>query len=178
MDPAIAVITLFAADFAPRGWALCNGQILAIAQNSALFSLLGTTYGGDGRTTFALPDFRGRVPVGVGQGPGLPNVDLGERSGSETNTLTQAQMPQHAHPTTAQIAVSANPGSSEEASNNIVASNAGYKIYAPVASANGELAGVTATLNPVGGNQAYTNMKPYTGINFIIALVGIFPSRN
>lgn len=178
MDPAIAVIALFAADFAPRGWALCNGQLLPIAQNQALFSLLGTTYGGNGTTTFGLPDFRGRVPVGTGQGPGLPNVNLGERSGTEANTILLTQMPQHAHPTTAQIAVSANPGTSEEAPNNIVARNAGYNIYAPVASANGELAGVTATLNPVGGNQAYTNMKPYTGINFIIALVGIFPSRN
>jgi microcystin-dependent protein len=97
MDGTIAEIRLFAGNFAPRNWAFCNGQIMAISQNTALFSILGTTFGGNGQTTFALPDFRGRFPVGPGQGPGLTNHDLGEVSGSETVTLSTAQMPLHTH---------------------------------------------------------------------------------
>ena len=97
MDPLLGSIILFAGNFTPRGWAACNGQILSIAQNNALFALLGTTYGGDGMTTFALPDLRGRVPIGFGQGNGLTNVALGEAAGAEKITLTVAQMPQHSH---------------------------------------------------------------------------------
>ena len=97
-EPFIAEIILFAGNFAPRGWAFCQGQILSIAQNTALFSILGTTFGGDGQTTFALPDLRGRVPVGLGQGPGLPNVNLGEVGGEPTHTLINTEMPAHSHP--------------------------------------------------------------------------------
>src|SRR5437879_11862971 len=106
--PLLGSIIMFAGNFAPRGWALCNGQILPIAQNTALFSILGTTYGGNGQTTFALPDLRGRVPVGSGQGPGLSNYDLGQQGGSESETLTVNQMPEHTHAITGEVYITVN----------------------------------------------------------------------
>jgi len=167
-DPFIAQITLFAGNFAPRGWAFCAGQILPIAQNTALFSLLGTTYGGNGQTTFALPDLRGRVPVGTGQGPGLSNVDLGETGGSESVTLTQSQMPAHSHLAGVTQAAQA-------------ASRPANK----VPSAGGAYADASdgSTFNPAhiqnsGGGQPIPIRPPYLGLNYIIALQGIFPSRN
>jgi microcystin-dependent protein len=176
MDGTIAEIRLFAGNFAPRNWAFCNGQIMAISQNTALFSILGTTFGGNGQTTFALPDFRGRFPVGPGQGPGLTNHDLGEVSGSETVTLSTAQMPLHTHT----IAVNQNGGTSSNPVNNYLAGGQdatanpipGYASSAVGGNLNAAAVGAS------GSSQPHNNMPPYLGINYIICLFGIFPSRN
>lgn len=175
MDPLLASIILFAGNFNPRGWAFCNGQIMAIAQNTALFSLLGTTYGGNGQTTFALPDLRSRVPVHFGQGPGLSNISLGELAGSETQTLSLAQIPAHNH----LINVTNAEGSVVSPINRFLGRvNRGatddVKLYSDLA---------TQTLNPgavsvIGGSQPFPIRNPYLGLNFIIAIEGIFPSRN
>ena len=167
-EPFLAEIVMFAGTFAPRGWAFCNGQILPIAQNTALFSLLGTTFGGNGQTTFALPDLRGRVPVHPGQGPGLPNVTLGESAGASTRTLTIDQLPAHGH--LAGVTQGAQAGTRPAGA---VPSAGGA--YAPASD------GSTfnpAFIQPTGGSQPFDLHQPYLGINFIIALQGIFPSRN
>jgi microcystin-dependent protein len=174
---------MFAGNFAPRNWAFCQGQILSIAQNTALFSLLGTTYGGNGQTTFALPDFRGRVPVGTGQGPGLPGVTLGEMSGTPTHTLIITEMPAHNHVVTTTItgtgatANSGSPGSGIPATSSslslYVNSSVNPPLNRPLAS---NVASSTATI--AGGSQPHNNMQPYLGMNFIIALQGVYPSRN
>ena len=176
MEPAIGVITMFGADFAPQGWATCSGQLLNIAQNQALFSILGTTYGGNGQTTFGLPDFRGRTPIGVGQGPGLSNRSLGERTGSETTTLLANNLPAHTHTGTMTVASTSNPANSDEALDSIFATG-GVSHFAS-GGGNGSLGGVTATLSATGGQQPFPIRQPYLGITFIIALQGIFPSRN
>ena len=177
-EPFIGEIIMFAGNFNPRGWALCQGQILSIAQNTALFSILGTTYGGNGQTTFALPDLRGRVPVGQGQGPGLPAVSLGEVSGSPTQTLTIQQMPAHNH------LVGAN---ANNANDSLPANAYPAAAIIPTDSNKSVSAYNTATdgtnMNPgviknTGGSQPFSVMQPYLGMNYIIALEGIFPSRN
>lgn len=172
-EPFIAQIMMFGGNFAPRGWALCNGQILPIAQNTALFSLLGTTFGGNGQTTFALPDLRGRVPVHPGSGPGLTPRTLGEVSGSESVTLNTTQMPAHSH------SLTCNTSSANQAAavNNVLAeeSNSATQIYSNSAP-NGIMN--PASIGPSGGNQPHANMQPFVCVNFIIALEGIFPSRN
>lgn len=174
-EPYLASIVMFAGNFAPRGWAFCAGQILPIAQNTALFSLLGTTFGGNGQTTFALPDLRGRAPVGQGQGPGLSNIDLGEVAGSETVTLLGTNMPAHNHTVgcdgtgSSSLNPVANiPGLSDDR-------NASVTVYS-AAAPNGTMN--PAMIGMAGGNQPFNNRNPYLGINFIIALEGIFPSRN
>ncbi|MFN0175591.1 MAG: phage tail protein [Saprospiraceae bacterium] len=177
MDPAIAVITMFASNFAPQGWALCEGQLLPINQNQALFSLLGTTYGGNGQTNFALPDLRGRSPMHMGQGPGLSNRTLGEKTGTETITLTTANLPAHAHTGTITAASTSNPATSDEAGGMIFATG-GAPHFAVAGQGNGSLGGVTATLGATGGNQPMSIRQPYLAVTFIIALQGIFPSRN
>ncbi|MBK9105721.1 MAG: phage tail protein [Saprospiraceae bacterium] len=177
MEGYIAQIIMFAGNFAPKFWAFCAGQILSISQNTALFSLLGTTYGGNGQTTFGLPDLRGRVPVGTGQGPGLPNVTLGELSGIPATTLTVNQMPAHNHTAITNVRVSSANTTSEEAAGNILANQA-QNFYAPVGTANGSLGGVTTTVGLNGGNQPVNIMQPYLGMNYVICLNGIFPSRN
>lgn len=165
MEPFIGTIILFAGNFAPRGWAFCAGQLLSIAQNSALFSILGTTYGGDGRTTFALPDLRGRVPVGIGQGPGLPAVDLGEQGGAATTTLLATNLPAHSH----SFALAHAPADGKEA---------GYLASGEIyASAKNSVAPAD-TIGVAGNNAPVNNMQPYTGLNYIIALEGIYPSRS
>lgn len=170
-DPFIAEIRIFAGNFPPRGWAFCDGQILPINQYSALFSLLGTTYGGDGRVTFALPDLRGRVPVHPGSGPGLTPRQWGERGGTETTSLTAAQMPAHSHAVKASDA----NGSAVSPSGLVPARNAaGVPVYGPPTSAH--LAG--DAIEPAGGGQPHDNMQPYLGLSYIIALQGIYPSRN
>ncbi|BEP91904.1 tail fiber protein [Acidovorax sp. A79] len=178
-NPLIAEIRMFAGNFAPRGWALCNGQLLSISQNTALFSLLGTTYGGNGQTTFGLPDLRGRVPVGTGQGPGLSLVDLGEVSGSPTHTLNSTEMPAHTHaaPT---IPASTTLGTVQEPGPLAIpaGSNQRNAQYAASSTANTQLAMSSATTGSTGGNQPFSVMQPYLGLNYIIALEGIFPSRN
>ena len=163
----IAEIRLFAGSFAPRGWALCNGQILSIAQNTALFSLLGTTYGGNGTTTFALPDLRGRVPVHPGQGPSTSTYNLGQQGGTESETLTTSQMPAHAH--------TLNASSNDETTNRpggAVPAKGGVYDSPP------NVAMHAGAVGNAGGNQPHNNIQPYTTLNYMICMVGIFPSRN
>ena len=179
-EPYLGQIKMFAGNFAPRGWAFCDGQLLAISQNDALFSLLGTIYGGDGRTTFALPDLRGRVPVSAGSGPGLTPRTQGAKYGSETVTLNQNQMPSHTHSTTttSQLAVSTDVGTELNADGQVIANHA--NAFNPTATDDTILAGVSSilSLGNSGGNQTHNNMQPSLGINYIIALVGVYPSRN
>ena len=180
MEGTIAEIRMFAGNFAPRNWAFCNNQSLSIAQNTALFSLLGTTYGGNGQTTFALPDFRGRVAVGTGQGPGLQNITLGEMSGTPTVTLTTATMPAHTHALTGTV----NPqGNSGTAGLNNDPSNrrlAGTNIFTGAATDLTNMAAAASTLaiGLNGSSQPFSIMPPYLGMNYIICMFGIFPSRN
>jgi microcystin-dependent protein len=169
MDPYIGEIRLFAGNFAPRGWALCNGQLLPIAQNVALFSILGTTYGGDGIQTFALPDLRGRAPVHMGRGPGLAPVTLGQARGSETVTLVEGEMPGHTH----QVLV-AGAATDTDPVGAALATSAEATYGAAGSGARLDL----ATVLPAGGGQPHENMQPYLAVNFIIALEGIFPARN
>jgi microcystin-dependent protein len=184
MEGTIAEIRMFAGNFAPRNWAFCAGQILSIAQNTALFSLLGTTYGGNGQTTFQLPDLRSRVPVGTGQGPGLPNVVLGEISGAPTTTLLIANMPSHNHTATLNAsnvkATTQGPvagaalGRAQDSTGTVAP-----LVYTPVSSSpNIALDPASVTTGLTGGSQPFNNLQPYLGMNYIICLFGIFPSRN
>ena len=177
MEGYMAQILMFAGNFAPKSWAFCQGQLLSISSNSALFSLLGTTYGGDGRTTFGLPDFRGRIPVGTGDGPGLSDYQLGQRAGTESTTLTVAQMPSHSHQVTPQLVVSTGNGTTDEPDGNVLAGTS-TPTYAPATSANGKLAGLSATETPAGGSQPFSIVQPYLAMNFVICIYGIFPSRS
>jgi microcystin-dependent protein len=180
-QPFIGSIVLFAGNFAPRGWAFCQGQILSIAQNTALFSILGTTYGGNGQTTFALPDLRGRAPVSAGQGPGLSDYGLGQTGGFENTTLLSTQMPAHNHSVqiTAQVQVSTQSANSDEP-NGAFLTTTGNNFYAAAGTAGNNLGGVSAsgTTGISGANQPISIMQPYLALNYIIALQGIFPSRN
>ncbi len=182
MDPLLASLMLFAGNFIPRGYLACNGQLIQISQNTALFSLLGTTYGGNGTTTFAVPDLRGRVPVGVGQGGGLSNYDLGQAGGTENTTLTQSNMPNHTHGinVTAAQAVTSGPGGSESPVGTIPASSGASENFAAPASANGFTGGlsVTATAAPAGGSTPFSNVQPYLTLTWCIASEGVYPSRN
>lgn len=175
MDPFLGEIRMFAGNFAPRGWATCDGQILPIAQNTALFSLLGTTYGGNGQTTFALPDLRGRVPVHVGQGPGLSPYSLGQSAGSENVTLTSGQMPGHTHTLNASSA-GGDAGSPQNAVSAMVTDTQGNAFNGYTASPNTTMS--PQAIAPAGGNQPHANIQPFLCLTFIIALEGIFPSRN
>ena len=169
--PFIGEIMLVSWNFAPKGWAFCNGQLLPINQNQALFSLLGTTYGGNGVTTFALPDLRDRVPIHFGQGPGLSPRSLGERAGAASHTLALTELPTHAH---AVQASSGSPGSQVDPAGNYPARNpAAYPQYGSVA----DVAMASSAIGTVGGGQPHTNLQPYLGLHFVIALVGVFPSR-
>lgn len=176
MEAFIATILLFAGNFAPRGWLFCQGQLLPINQNQALFSLLGTTYGGDGVTTFALPDLRSRVPVGAGQGPGLTNRALGEKGGTETVALSAEQLPAHTH----QLLASTAPADLNDPTNAALAQTVdpsytpGPPVYAKDAPTVPMMAG---SVGAAGGSQSHPNMPPYLGLNYIICLEGIYPSR-
>ena len=184
-EPFIGEIRIFAGNFAPRNWAFCDGQLLSIAQNSALFSILGTIYGGDGRATFGLPDLRGRVAIHAGTVPGLPGYRLGQRGGSERNTLSVANLPVHNH--TASLsnasvnmpAYSSEGDSTSPGGNYPAKSGMGDPDYNSTADVSMESASVsgTVTVGYTGGNQAINNMPPYCTINYIIALQGIYPSR-
>lgn len=186
-DPLLGEISIFAGNFAPRGWALCDGQLLPISQNTALFSILGTTYGGDGRTTFALPDLRGRAPIHPGTGPGLSTRRLGQRSGTEYNLLTTQQIPSHSHNATGTIMASSDEGTTSNPTNNFPASPI-YQIdratkspinaYSTQANVKMSTKSVQVTIDNTGSNQAINNMQPFECINYIIALQGIFPSRS
>ena len=174
-SPYLGQITMFGGNFAPRGWAFCNGQLLAINQNSALFSLIGTIYGGDGRTTFGLPDLRGRVPMHWGNGPGLTNRQIGSKSGAELVTLTASQIPSHNH-----LAKCVAPaGNSNDAVNNYWADDAGVSSGTYHTGAGATLSNMNAgAIANAGGGGAHNNMQPYLAISFIIALQGVYPSRN
>ena len=181
MDPFIGQIMAVGFNFAPRGWAMCQGQLLSISQNSALFSLLGTMYGGDGRTTFGLPDLRGRVAIGIGQGPGLSNYDQGQAGGVEQETITVNQMPAHTHALTVTAAVqvsTTNPDSDEAGGGHLT--NTSSNFYAAAGTPGNNLGGVSAsgTAANTGGSQPVSVMQPYLALNYIIATMGIFPSRN
>lgn len=178
MEGTLATIMLFAGNFAPQGWLFCDGSLQSISENNALFSLLGTTYGGDGQTTFALPDLRGRVPVGTGTGGGLSPIVLGESSGTETVTLTQGQIPAHAHPMMAQVSTSSSNADGSSSPAKLLASPA-QNLYAPISSAaNSFLAGANVTLSAQGGNQSIEIVQPYQAINYVICVEGIYPSQN
>lgn len=174
-DPFVAEIRIFPFNFAPKGWAWCNGQLLPLSQNTALFSLLGTTYGGDGKSTFALPDLQGRAPMHPGQGPGLSLHDLGETGGSETVTLLESEMPSHPHA----MSVSSQLG----LENQVNVANVGQKfamgdginLYGP---ANSNLVNMAPQiLSPNGASLPHNNMMPYLTFYFNIALQGVFPPR-
>jgi len=172
-NPFLAEIRIFTGNFAPKGWALCDGQLMPISQNTALFSLLGTTYGGDGKSNFALPNLQGCAPMQAGQGPGLSLRDLGETSGEQTVTLLQTEMPAHSH--TALAALTGGGVASPQ--NNAWAS--GLKGHPPAYAPSG----TNAAMNPfatsiAGGNLPHTNMHPFLGLTFIIALQGVFPARS
>jgi microcystin-dependent protein len=178
MDPLLGTISMFAGNFAPRGWALCNGQLLSISTNQALFSILGTTYGGDGIRTFGLPDLRGRAPIHQGQGPGLTSRTLGELGGEEHVTLMISQMPVHNHALNA----STNTGNQPSPTNGVLALSTdpdagGNPInFTPGANVNTIMA--NNAISPVGQSMPHDNMQPYLAVTFIIALEGVFPSRN
>jgi len=168
MEPFIGQVMYFAGNFAPRGWALCDGSLLAIANNQALFSILGTTYGGDGRTTFALPDLRGRVVVHPGRGPGLSDYRLGQQGGAETTTLTANNLPSHNHPLLA-----ANASAGEDVASGNLLANA--EIYA---SGTATTRMGASSIGPAGESAPVNNLQPLLCINAIIALQGIFPPRD
>jgi len=173
MEPFIGQIQAFGFNFAPRGWALCNGQLLPINQYQALFSLLGTTYGGDGRTSFGLPDLRGRVPIHSGNGPGLTPKRLGEKGGAETTTLTTNQIPSHSHSV---VIKALEEGNSDDPEGKLIAGNG-------LSSFGSDNSSTLKNLKPIdssntGASQSHNNMQPYLCINFCIALQGIFPSRS
>jgi microcystin-dependent protein len=169
MDPFVAEIRIFPFNFAPTGWAFCDGQLLPLSQNTALFSLLGTTYGGNGQSNFALPDLQGRAPMHPGQGPGLSLRDLGETGGSETVSLLESEIPAHSHTLNAlnDSGLQFSPEGSLTARANI------YKTSPP-----GNLVNMSVNkLAPAGGDQPHNNLQPYLTMNFCIALQGVYPPR-
>ncbi|MFN3849081.1 MAG: phage tail protein [Spirosomataceae bacterium] len=175
MEGTIGEIRMFAGNFAPRNWAFCQGQTIAISQNTALFSILGTTFGGNGQTTFALPDFSSRVAIGTGQGPGLSSYQLGQAAGTETNTILITNMPAHNH----QMQASGDGPTQGTASGASLASSTRStsvpNIYVSGAPNQVPMASATTI---AGGSQPMNNVQPYLGMNYIICLFGIFPSRN
>ena len=171
-DPFVAEIRIFPFNFSPRGWAWCNGQLLPISQNTALFSLLGTTYGGDGKSTFALPNLQGRAPMHPGQGPGLSLHDLGEQGGSEHVTLLQSEIPAHSHTMRANEFTGNNSIPAPSVS---LAESTGGNAYAPASSPQTQA--TPEALSPSGGSVPHNNMQPYLTMNFNIALQGVFPPR-
>ena len=173
MDPFIGQIILFAGNFAPRGWAFCDGQLLPISQNSALFAILGTTYGGDGITTFALPDLRGRVAINPRQGPGLSDYRLGESGGTQTNTLTTSNLPAHSHTLNA----SNQPASTTSPDGAYLGQSATFSGGTNIYGTTPDTTMAHAAIGNTGGNIPVNNLQPFLCVNFIIALVGVFPSR-
>ena len=171
-DPFVAEIRIFPFNFAPKGWAFCDGQLLPISQNTALFSLLGTTYGGDGKSNFALPDMQGNAPMHPGQGPGLSLHDLGETGGSQTVSLLESEIPSHSHSLNA---VGGFNGTNNDPTNEVPAKgDAGLLPYTP---SGPSLIMAFQAIAPAGGDQPHNNMQPYLTLNFCIALQGVFPPR-
>jgi microcystin-dependent protein len=171
MDPFVAEIRIFPFNFAPKGWAFCDGQILPLSQNTALFSLLGTTYGGDGKSNFALPNMQGNAPMHPGQGPGLSLHDLGETGGSDTVSLLESEIPSHSHG----FVTSQADGISRLPGGNLAANMIGVNGYAAPSGGNVTLS--DNALAPAGGDQPHNNMQPYLTLNFCIALQGVYPPR-
>jgi microcystin-dependent protein len=169
-EPFLGEIRMFGGNFAPAGWAFCDGQLLAIAENETLFQLIGTTYGGDGEETFALPDLRGRLPIHMGQSSGLSNRTLGEPGGTEAVTLTVGQMPVHTHPTL----LSSAAGSESTPAGNVLAASPNVRLYRP---GNPTVPLHPLAVTPTGGSQPHDNVMPFLCVNFIIALEGVFPSQ-
>ena len=170
-EPYVGEIRMFAGNFAPQGWAFCEGQLMAVSQNDALFSLLGTIYGGDGRTTFGLPDLRGRLPIHQGSGPGLSPRPIGSKSGVESVVPSANQLPSHTHP----LMASTLPGSDSSPAGGVPGASPSIDLYveeAPTVSLHGN------AISSTGGNQSHTNLQPALCIRFIIALFGIYPSRS
>ncbi|MEM7049393.1 MAG: tail fiber protein [Acidobacteriota bacterium] len=170
-EPFVGEMRMFGGNFAPRGWAFCDGQLLAVSQNDALFSLLGTIYGGDGRTTFGLPDLRGRVPLHAGSGPGLSPRRLGAKAGAEKVTLTVNQLPSHTHAMQATNSLANNQDPAGRAPASAIGIDAWAEDPDPVNMS-------TQAITNVGGSRSHTNLMPFLCINFIIALFGIYPSRH
>jgi len=170
-DPFVAEIRIFPFNFAPKGWAWCDGQLLPLSQNTALFSLLGTTYGGDGKSNFALPDLQGRTPMQPGQGPGLSLHDLGETGGSETVSLLDSELPSHTH--------AFRVDALDIADTNVVSSNASFALSSGGTLYQGASNGTMSdqALAPAGGDQPHNNLMPYLTFYFCIALQGVFPPR-
>jgi microcystin-dependent protein len=173
MDPFIGEVRMFAGNFAPQGWSFCNGQLLPIAVYDALFTLIGTTYGGDGQTTFALPDLQGRAPIHQGQRPGGINFDIGGKAGVETVTLLNTQMPQHTH-----SALATTTADSKSPQGKVWSTDAGANIAAWATAPTAGAAMSSNAVSVVGQNFAHQNMQPVLAISYIIALEGIYPPRN
>jgi len=192
MDQFLSTILIWPPDFAPRGWALCAGQLMSISQNTALFSLLGTMYGGNGTQNFALPDLRSRVPVGVGQGPGLSLYSIGQPGGTENVTLTTSTLAAHTHSATpaglsATVPAVTGPGTTNQPSSSVAlaaptdAARNPVNVYSNAAPTQNLAPGTVTgsiTVGSAGGGQPHTNIQPYLAVNYIIALVGVFPSRS
>jgi len=183
MQPHVGEIRIFAGNFPINGWLFCEGQLLPISENEVLFQLIGTTYGGDGESTFALPDLRGRVPIHMGTEPSGNNYQLGEMGGVETVTLTMQQIPGHTHQVTgpSMPAYGANPGTTGNAPGNFPAISPGTKLYSTTRQNEKFMANPDSNpnqvLSPAGGSQPHTNMQPYICVNYIISLFGVWPSQ-
>lgn len=181
VDPLLGEIMMFAGNFAPRGWAFCDGQLLAIAQNEALFALLGTIYGGDGRSSFGLPDLRGRAPIHAGNGPGLSSYRIGQRGGAETTTLTSAHLPSHSHALrgSTKEAIQAHPLEAALPTGPTNSRGRTTPLYATHQANEPPTENMhTASIGNTGGSQPFNNIMPYLTVNFCIALQGTFPSRS
>jgi microcystin-dependent protein len=185
MEGTLSEIRMFAGNFAPRGWQYCSGQLLPISQWTAVFALVGTTFGGNGQTTFGMPDFRGRIAVGAqfSQGPGLPSYDLGQMAGTPTTTLLLTNLPFHNHTISGTVRMQANndsTGLGDDANGARLGVPPTLNIYTPATDALVPMAPMVNTLGTAfnGGNQAFDSMPPYLGMNYIFCVEGIFPSRN
>lgn len=178
MEGVIGYVTMFAGNFAPRNWALCQGQILSIASNTALFSILGTTYGGNGTTTFGLPDLRGRAVVSAGQGPGLSFYSLGQVGGTESVTLNTTQMAQHVHPTSVTITPAAATNASVSTPQNGVYANSTENLYNSTGDTSMQQYNGTLTTGITGTNQPFSIVNPLLALYYIICLQGVYPARN
>jgi len=176
-EPFIAEIRIFAGNFAPRSWAFCNGQLLPVSQNTALFSLIGTTYGGDGRTTTALPNLKGRAPMHPGRGPGLTSKRLGQRGGVEGVILSEAQMPSHRHSWGVPDGFTGGANTRQPVGNFVAGTSALGNAFQTTTTSNLDALS-SSTLQNTGGSQVHNNMQPFIAINFIIALQGLYPSRS
>jgi microcystin-dependent protein len=170
-QPYVGEIRMFGGNFAPSGWAFCDGQLMQISENDTLFNLIGTTYGGDGQETFALPDLQGRLPMHAGQGPGLSNYQIGEKAGVETVTLTTQQNPTHTHA----VVVSGDLANSNSPNNSMLAQSTQILLYTQDTASKFM---APSALSPVGGSQPHENMQPFLVISFIISLFGVYPSQS